>query len=104
MPFVLKLAFVVAALYGVVAVAAFIAQRKLMYFPDRARVPPSSFALTGVRSACFRRPMARPSSPGTVLPLRAGPRCSISMETPAIWRTVPSACASIWRAGSAFSS
>ena len=56
MPFVLKLALVVAALYGIVAVAAFIAQRKLMYFPDATRVPPSNFVLAGVEERVLRTP------------------------------------------------
>jgi len=56
MPLVVKLAFVVAALYGIVAVAAFFAQRKLMYFPDRARVPPSSFALGDVSERVIKTP------------------------------------------------
>ena len=43
-----KLALVLAAIYAAVAIAAFIAQRKLMYFPDPERVPPSNFGLAGV--------------------------------------------------------
>jgi uncharacterized protein len=56
MPFVLKLALMVAAFYGVIAVAAFIAQRKLMYFPDATRVLPQSFALTGVEERLIQTP------------------------------------------------
>jgi hypothetical protein len=56
MPLVLKLALVLVAVYGIVAVAAFIAQRKLMYFPDSTRVPPSSFALTGVEERVLKTP------------------------------------------------
>jgi fermentation-respiration switch protein FrsA (DUF1100 family) len=56
MPFALKLALVVAGVYGAVAVAAFIAQRRLMYFPDATRVAPASFALTGVEERVLRTP------------------------------------------------
>jgi hypothetical protein len=56
MPLVLKLALALVAVYGIVAVAAFIAQRKLMYFPDSTRVPPSSFALTGVEERVLKTP------------------------------------------------
>jgi hypothetical protein len=56
MPFALKLALIVAAVYGAVAVAAFIAQRRLMYFPDVARVAPASFALAGVEERVLRTP------------------------------------------------
>jgi hypothetical protein len=51
-----KLALILAAVYGLIAVAAFVAQRKLMYFPDRARVAPSSFALTGVEERVIKTP------------------------------------------------
>jgi len=44
----MKLAVALASIYAAVAVAAFIAQRKLMYFPDRTRVPPSNYGLLGV--------------------------------------------------------
>jgi fermentation-respiration switch protein FrsA (DUF1100 family) len=56
MPFALKLALVVAAVYGAVAVAAFIAQRRLMYFPDPTRVAPASFALAGVEERVLTTP------------------------------------------------
>ena len=56
MPLVLKLALALVAVYGIVAVAAFIAQRKLMYFPDRTRVPPSSFTLAGVEERVLKTP------------------------------------------------
>jgi fermentation-respiration switch protein FrsA (DUF1100 family) len=51
-----KLALVLASVYAFVAVAAFIAQRKLMYFPDRARVSPASFALAGVEERVLKTP------------------------------------------------
>jgi fermentation-respiration switch protein FrsA (DUF1100 family) len=44
----MKLAVALASVYAAVAVAAFIAQRKLMYFPDSTRVPPSNYGLGGV--------------------------------------------------------
>jgi uncharacterized protein len=52
----LKLTLVLVSAYAVIAVAAFIAQRKLMYFPDRTRVSPSSFALAGVEERMLRTP------------------------------------------------
>jgi fermentation-respiration switch protein FrsA (DUF1100 family) len=48
MTLVVKLAVFLAAIYIVVAAAAFVMQRRLMYFPDPARVAPSVFALAGV--------------------------------------------------------
>jgi fermentation-respiration switch protein FrsA (DUF1100 family) len=53
---IVKLVLVLAAAYLVVGIAALIAQRKLMYFPDSARVLPSSFALTGVEELVLRTP------------------------------------------------
>jgi fermentation-respiration switch protein FrsA (DUF1100 family) len=52
----LKLALVIGVLYLVLAIAAFIAQRKLMYFPDASRVSPASFALPGVEERILRTP------------------------------------------------
>jgi fermentation-respiration switch protein FrsA (DUF1100 family) len=46
----------VAGAYGILAVAAFIAQRKLMYFPDPERVAPSGFALPGVEERVLAAP------------------------------------------------
>jgi fermentation-respiration switch protein FrsA (DUF1100 family) len=43
-----KLALALASGYLLVAVAAFVAQRKLMYFPDSTRVAPASLGLAGV--------------------------------------------------------
>jgi uncharacterized protein len=51
-----KLALVLAAIYAAVAIAAFIAQRKLMYFPDPERVPPSNFGLAGVEERMLDTP------------------------------------------------
>jgi fermentation-respiration switch protein FrsA (DUF1100 family) len=51
-----KLLLALASAYAVLAVAAFIAQRKLMYFPDPERVPPASFALTGVEERVLTAP------------------------------------------------
>jgi hypothetical protein len=51
-----KIALVLAAVYGLVAIAAFVAQRKLMYFPDPTRVPPASYALTGVEERVLAAP------------------------------------------------
>ncbi len=53
---IFKLVLALASAYAVVAVAAFIAQRKLMYFPDRTRVSPASFALTGVEERLLKTP------------------------------------------------
>ncbi len=52
----LKLTLVLVSAYAVIAVAAFIAQRRLMYFPDRTRASPASFALTGVEERMLRTP------------------------------------------------
>ena len=52
----MKVAMVIAALYALVAVAAFIAQRRLLYFPDAERIPPSSFALAGVEERLLATP------------------------------------------------
>lgn len=52
----MKLLLVVGSLYAFVAVAAFIAQRKLMYFPDPARVAPSAFALPGAEERLLETP------------------------------------------------
>jgi fermentation-respiration switch protein FrsA (DUF1100 family) len=52
----IKIAIAVALFYAFIAVAAFIAQRKLMYFPDPERVPPSNFALAGVEERSLATP------------------------------------------------
>ena len=48
MTLVVKLTVVLAAIYVIVAVAAFVMQRRLMYFPDPTRVAPAAFALAGI--------------------------------------------------------
>ena len=48
MQLIIKLAYWLLAVYAVVAVAAFVLQRRLMYFPDPERVSPASFNLPGV--------------------------------------------------------
>ncbi len=48
MQLIVKLAYWLFAVYAVVAVAAFVLQRRLMYFPDPERVSPASFNLPGV--------------------------------------------------------
>jgi len=52
----IKLALIVAAVYALIAVAAFVAQRKLMYFPDAARVSPQSLGLAGVEERVLETP------------------------------------------------
>jgi hypothetical protein len=52
----IKVVLVLASAYALIAVAAFIAQRKLMYFPDRTRVLPASFALSGVEERVLETP------------------------------------------------
>lgn len=56
MQLVVKIALFLAIAYGVVAVAAFLAQRKLMYFPDRERLSPQSYGLTGVEERLLSTP------------------------------------------------
>lgn len=56
MPSMMKLVIVLASLYAFAAVAAFIAQRKLMYFPDPERVAPETFALAGVEERLLETP------------------------------------------------
>ncbi len=56
MQLIIKLAFWLFALYAVVAVAAFVLQRRLMYFPDSERVSPASFNLAGVKERSIDAP------------------------------------------------
>lgn len=49
MQLIIKIALALFAVYAVVAVAAFVLQRRLMYFPDPERVSPAAFNLPGVR-------------------------------------------------------
>lgn len=53
---IVKLVLVLGSAYLLIAVAAFVVQRKLMYFPDSTRVPPESFALTGVEERLIETP------------------------------------------------
>jgi fermentation-respiration switch protein FrsA (DUF1100 family) len=52
----IKIALGVAAVYGAVGLAAFFGQRKLMYFPDRARTPPAVVGLAGVEERVLATP------------------------------------------------
>jgi fermentation-respiration switch protein FrsA (DUF1100 family) len=56
MAFWIKLALGAAAVYGVVGLAAYLGQRKLMYFPDRARTPPAAVGLAGVEERVLETP------------------------------------------------
>jgi len=56
MQLIIKIAAFLAVAYGGIAVAAFIAQRKLMYFPDSERVSPLSYGLIGVRERVLTAP------------------------------------------------
>jgi uncharacterized protein len=54
--FGIKLLLGVAALYALVALAGYLAQRKLMYFPDRARVQPAQVGLANVEERVLKTP------------------------------------------------
>jgi len=56
MHLLVKLMLVLASAYLIVGVTALVAQRKLMYFPDPTRVPPSNFALAGVDERVLKAP------------------------------------------------
>jgi uncharacterized protein len=56
MQLIAKLVFSVAALYALVAVAAFLFQRRLTYFPDPQRTAPASFNLPGVEERIIATP------------------------------------------------
>jgi fermentation-respiration switch protein FrsA (DUF1100 family) len=56
MQLIMKLAYGLATVYALVAVAAFIFQRRLMYFPDPERVLPASFNLAGVSERVIEGP------------------------------------------------
>jgi uncharacterized protein len=56
MQLIVKLVFSVAALYALVAVAAFLFQRRLTYFPDPQRTAPASFNLPGVEERIIATP------------------------------------------------
>jgi len=52
----LKLGLVALSVYLLVALAAWLGQRRLMYFPNVARVPPASTGLSGVSEQVLRTP------------------------------------------------
>lgn len=52
----IKLALVLASAYALIAIAAFVAQRKLMYFPDATRASPASFGFEGVEERVLQAP------------------------------------------------
>jgi pimeloyl-ACP methyl ester carboxylesterase len=56
MQLIIKLAYWLLAAYAVIAVAAFVLQRRLMYFPDPERVTPASFNLPGVTERIIDAP------------------------------------------------
>jgi uncharacterized protein len=56
MSFWIKLLIGVAAVYALVAVAGYLAQRRLMYFPDVARVQPAEVSLAGVEERVLKTP------------------------------------------------
>jgi hypothetical protein len=56
MQLIIKVAYWLFAVYAVVAVAAFVLQRRLMYFPDPERVSPASFNLPGVTERVIDTP------------------------------------------------
>ncbi len=56
MPFWIKLALGAAAVYALVLVAAYLAQRKFMYFPDTARVQPAQVGLPDVHERVLKTP------------------------------------------------
>ncbi len=56
MQLIVKLATGLFAFYAVIAVAAFVLQRRLMYFPDAERASPASFNLQGVKERIIDAP------------------------------------------------
>jgi hypothetical protein len=52
----IKLMLGAAAVYGLVGLAAYLGQRKLMYFPDRTQVQPAQVGLPGVYERVLRTP------------------------------------------------
>jgi fermentation-respiration switch protein FrsA (DUF1100 family) len=48
MSFLVKLALFAVAIYAAIVLAAYLGQRRLLYFPDRTRTPPSEVGLTNV--------------------------------------------------------
>ena len=56
MSFWIKLAVGAVAVYGAVGLAAYLGQRKLMYFPDRQRTLPAETGLAGVEERVLKTP------------------------------------------------
>jgi hypothetical protein len=56
MSLLLKLAVALLCVYALVAGAAYFGQRRLMYFPDRARIAPSQVGLANVEERLLRTP------------------------------------------------
>jgi hypothetical protein len=56
MSFLIKLAVGALCVYAAIACAAYFGQRRLMYFPDRARTPPAQAGLAGVAERQLRTP------------------------------------------------
>jgi fermentation-respiration switch protein FrsA (DUF1100 family) len=56
MPFLAKLALAALAVYALIVLAAYLGQRKLMYFPDPARVAPASAGLGEVEERTLATP------------------------------------------------
>ena len=56
MSFWIKLVLGAAAIYAAVALAAYLGQRRLMYFPDTERVPPAAAGLAGVEERVLKTP------------------------------------------------
>jgi hypothetical protein len=52
----IKLALGLVAVYAAIGLAAYLGQRKLMYFPDRARTPPTGVGLAGVAERVIETP------------------------------------------------
>jgi fermentation-respiration switch protein FrsA (DUF1100 family) len=56
MSFLAKLALAALCLYGLIGLAAYLGQRRLMYFPDRTRTLPAQAALVGVEERVLKTP------------------------------------------------
>jgi uncharacterized protein len=56
MSFLIKLAAAALCVYALVAFAAYFGQRRLMYFPDRARTPPAQAGLANVEEVVLKTP------------------------------------------------
>jgi uncharacterized protein len=56
MSFLAKLALAALCLYGLIGLAAYLGQRRLMYFPDRTRTLPAQTGLIGVEERVLKTP------------------------------------------------